>query len=80
MNPQDKTKALETPVIYIGFELWKAFILIVLLKLGDDNLYKYVVHHKKTKSIDITKPLTGQAITLNLDFCYCLFLCDLSTC
>ena len=50
MNPQDKTKALETPVVSIGFELWKAFILIILLKLGDDNLCKYVVQRDAYKT------------------------------
>ena len=50
MNPQDKTRALKTSVVSIGFELWKAYILIILLKLGDCNLCKYVVQRDAYKT------------------------------
>ena len=50
MNPQDKTRALTTPVVSIRFNWWKAFIWIILLKLDDDNLCKYVVQRDAYKT------------------------------
>ena len=43
MNRQEKTRASATPVVSIGLDGWYALILIIWLKLGDDNLCKYVV-------------------------------------
>ena len=45
MNPQDQTKALATPVVSIGLELF------TLLNLDDDNLCKYVVHRDSYETL-----------------------------
>ena len=66
MNPQDKTRALTTPVVSIRFNWWKAFIWIILLKLDDDNLCKYAVQRNayKTSMLSFEPKLTPK-----LDVC-----------
>ena len=45
MNSQDQTKALATPVVSIGLELFTR------LKLDDDNLCKYVVQRNSYETL-----------------------------